>query len=432
MVHDATVTPLRADARAIFNAALAAVDPRAAAYDWLRRERLDVDGRIVVVGAGKASSAMAQGVIDAIGPRVSGGVIVTKNGHRLPLDRLEQIEAGHPVPDAAGEAGARAIERAVTGLTERDLVLVCLSGGASALLPAPREGVDLIDKQVVARLLLASGADITQVNAVRKKLSRLKGGGLARACAPARVLTLAISDVIGDDWSVIGSGPTSPDPSRFVDALQVCLEFSILERLPSSVRGLIERGAAGEEPDTPKPGDPLFARVRNALLCSNRQALDAAEQEAFRRGYEVVREPSPLQGEARLCGEAFAMRMREARRPGHCTCLLAGGETTVTLGEAPGIGGRNQEFAVAAAGVLAGMDGVALLAGGTDGTDGPTPAAGGLVDGTTWRLAREAGLDPRRHLEGHDAFPLLRDIGDLLMTGPTGTNVMDLAIGLVG
>jgi hydroxypyruvate reductase len=423
---------LRADARSIFDAALAAVEPRAATRRWLEANLQRADGRIIVVGAGKASAAMAQGVEDALGDRVAGGVIVTKYEHALPLKRIRLMESAHPVPDAAGERGASAIEQAVSGLSERDLVIACVSGGASALIPAPREGLALADKQEVSRLLLASGADIAAVNTVRKKLSRLKGGQLARACAPARVLTLAISDVVGDDWSVIGSGPTSPDPSTFADALGVCLRYGILEKLPPAARGMIERGAAGLEDDTPKPGDPLFARVSNVLLASNRQALDAAEARAGALGYEVVRELAPLTGEARQRGEAFAELLATMKSVGRPTCLLAGGETTVTLGPTPGRGGRNQEFALAAALEFAGISGVAVLSGGTDGTDGPTDAAGGIVDGGTAERARVAKLDAQRHLDGHDAYPLLKSVGDLLVTGPTGTNVMDAAIGLAG
>jgi glycerate-2-kinase len=424
------MSDLRTDAQDIFTAALAAVEPRAAARRWLERTPCTPRGRIVLVGAGKASAALAQGVEDVLGDRVAGGVIITKHGHGLPLTRTRVIEAGHPVPDAAGERAVLELERVVAGLSRDDLVIVCLSGGASALLPSPREGLTLEDEQAVAGLLLASGADIAQMNCVRKKLARLKGGGLARACAPAEVLTLAISDVIGDDWGVIGSGPTSPDATSFADALVVCLRFGILDRLLPSARGLLERGAAGLEADTLKPGDPVFARVRNVLLSSNREALDAADRRACALGYEVVRESAPLKGEAAARGAALAELLMAARLPGRRLCLLAGGETTVTLGDAPGRGGRNQELALAAAMQLEDEAGVALLSGGTDGNDGPTDAAGGLVDGETAKRARRAGLDPGAHLARHDAYPLLQTTGDLLVTGPTGTNVMDVVIGV--
>ncbi len=438
-----SLSSLRDHARAIFAAGVAAVEPRAAVLAHCRVDgealiageaRMPLGGRVVVVGAGKASAAMARGVEEVLGARISGGVIVTKHGHAVPLARMRLLEAGHPVPDAAGEHAAAEIERAVSGLTERDLVVVCLSGGASALMPAPRAGLTLADEQAVSSLLLASGADIAQMNTVRKKLSRLKGGGLARACAPASVLTLAISDVAGDDWGVIGSGPTTADGSTFADALAVCLRFDLLARLPPAVAGLIERGAAGLEPDALKPTDPCFARARRVMLASNRQAIEAAAAAARALGYEAVIASTRLVGEAAAASAAFtaeAGSISTGTGAGR-VCLIAGGETTVTLGARPGMGGRNQEFALAAACALErSRSPLAVLAAGTDGTDGPTDAAGGVVDAGTCARARAAGLDPAAHLARHDAYPLLRSSGDLLVTGPTGTNVMDLAIALI-
>ncbi len=443
----ATGDPIRSgareDARALFQAALLAVDPRAATLRHLRLSdgtlvsggiSMELAGSVVVLGLGKAAPAMVSAVEEVLAGHGHRGIVVTKHGHgrtgRL-SGRIALHETGHPVPDAAGEQAALAVEQAVSGLAEGDLVIVCLSGGASALVPAPRPGITLEDKQATARLLLASGADIQAINTVRKKLSRLKGGGLARACMPAQVLTLALSDVAGDDWSIIGSGPTSPDPSSFTDALAVVREAGIEGRLPAAVSSLLRKGAAGEVADTPKPGDPCFARSVRQLLASNRQALDAAEAAAQGLGYRVVREPDPLAGEARAQGKRFARRLLELRQAGGRQCLLAGGETTVQLGERPGQGGRNQELALAAACELAGAQDLAVLAAGTDGTDGPTDAAGGLVDGTSLARAAARGCDAARHLAGHDAYPWLQAAGDLLITGPTGTNVIDLAIGLV-
>jgi len=435
----------RAHAREIFSAALAAVEPAAAVLAQVRvadgrlhaggRSFALDGGRIVVVGMGKACAAMAQAIEQLLGARVSGGVVITKYGHGAPLSRLRLCESAHPVPDEAGVRAATLLEESLRGLQAQDLVICLLSGGASALMPAPRPGISLADKQAVARLLLGSGADITAMNTVRKKLSRLKGGGLVRACAPARLLCLAISDVIGDDWSIIGSGPTSPDPSTFADAWAVVERFAIAERLPPAVFELLQRGLAGAEAETLKPGDPALARVTNLLLASNQQAVAAAAACATRLGYQVTTETQPMQGEARAQGEAFLERVLAAAQAGpQPRCRVAGGETTVTLGATPGLGGRNQELALAVAVALAGRGAapleLTLLAGGTDGTDGPTDAAGGIVDRGTVARAMAAGEDAQAALQGHDAYHLLRSSGDLLITGPTGTNVMDLLIGL--
>lgn len=407
-----------------FRTAVAAVEPAAAvrAHLSLSGQTLRCDGwthqlrgRVVVIGAGKASAPMAQAVETLLGAQLSGGVVVVKYGHTAPLTRIRLHEAAHPVPDAAGEGGAAAIEVAVRGLTADDLVICCLSGGASALLPAPRAPLTLADKQTVTKLLLASGVDIHAVNTVRKHLSRLKGGRLALACAPATVLTLAISDVTGDDLSVIGSGPTAADPSTDAEALAIIQRHLDPARIPMSVLTAL----AENLPWTPKPGDPALAKVHHAIIASNQLALDAIDA-------DVVGDA--LSGEAWQAAERFcvhAMRLP----PG--TLLAAGGETTVTLGDNSGNGGRNQEFALAAARWIAQHQApLTLLAGGTDGNDGPTDAAGGVVDGGTWQRAIAAGLDPSQHLARHDAYPLLKATGDLVVTGPTNTNVMDLALAL--
>jgi len=447
------MTDGRAHAREIFQAALAAVEPAAAVLSQVTvhegqlhagAKTVPLDGaRIVVVGMGKASVAMAQAIEQLLGPRISGGVVITKYGHAAPLKHLQVCEAAHPVPDEAGVRAARLLEESVKGLRPQDLVICLLSGGASALMPAPRLGITLADKQAVARLLLGSGADITAVNTVRKKLSRLKGGGLVRACAPARLLCLAISDVIGDDWSIIGSGPTSPDPSTFAQAWAVVERFAIGDRLPPSVRAHLTRGMDGNEAETLKPNDPSLARVTNVLLASNQQAVAAAAACATRLGYLVTTEPTPLAGEARPQAEAFLDRLLAAAAAGpEPRCRIAGGETTVTLGADHGLGGRNQEIALAVGVALARRAAAAptataplpaqltVLAGGTDGTDGPTDAAGGIADRGLVARATAAGQDAAAALTRHDAYHLLQASGDLLMTGPTGTNVMDLLIGL--
>ena len=406
-----------------FRSAIAAVDPAAAVSaalllqdGWLHcgNWRHQLRGRIVVIGAGKASAPMAQAVEELLGARTTRGCVVVKYGHGAALRHIHLLEAGHPVPDAAGEAAARAIEATVQGLAPEDLVICCLSGGASALLPAPRPPLSLADKQETTRLLLAAGVDIHAVNTVRKHLSRLKGGRLALACAPAAVLTLAISDVSDDDLAVIGSGPTAPDPSTDADALAIIRRCLPLDAIPPTVLAAL----ANPEEWTPKPGDHRLARVHHQIVASNRLAIAMAGRDA------VLAEP--LHGEARLAAERFCVQAAHLP-PG--SCLVAGGETTVTLGETPGHGGRNQEFALACARWIMAHDApLTVLAAGTDGTDGPTDAAGAVVDGTTWERALAAGFDPHAALANHDAYPLLHAIGDLLITGPTRTNVMDLAL----
>lgn len=409
-----------------FRSAIAAVEPAAAVRAWLHRDgdwlrcgdwRQRITGRIIVIGAGKASAPMAQAVEALLGERIDRGCVVVKYGHTAPLARIRLYEAGHPVPDAAGELGAQAIEAAVRDLTADDLVICCLSGGASALLPAPRAPLTLADKQGITRQLLASGADIHAVNTVRKHLSRLKGGRLALACAPAAVLTLAISDVNGDDLAVIGSGPTAADPTTDAHALALLEKYLGPERIPPAVLAALQPST--DHDWTPKPGDQRLARVHHQIVASNHLAIAAAGADA------VVADA--LSGEAREAAERFCRRAAELP-PG--SLLVAGGETTVTLGDTPGHGGRNQEFALAAARWIMAHDApLTVLAAGTDGNDGPTDAAGGLVDSGTWQRAIDAGRDPHRALAGHDAYPLLLAAGDLVVTGPTNTNVMDVALG---
>ena len=435
--------------RSLFAAAVAAVEPAAAVRAHLRREgsrltvggwthEIDPAGRVVLVGAGKASAAMAQAVEEILGDQLTRGVVVVKHDHTAPLTRVRQLEAAHPVPDTDGEAGAHAIESELTGLTTRDLVIACWSGGASALLPAPRAGLSLVDKQAVTRLLLASGGDITALNAVRKHLSRLKGGQLARRAQPASVLCLVVSDVIGDDLATIGSGPFIADPTTFADVDALMRRLGINERLPPAVARIIAAGVAGAIPETPKSGDPCFVRVHHHLVASNALAVEAAARAATAAGYRAEIWRQPLSGEARAAGATFAGAALHYLARGERVCLIAGGETTVTLGTDHGLGGRNQEFVLAAAGMLASARHprvpapVTILAAGTDGSDGPTDAAGAFADATTLARARAAGLDLEQHLNRHDAYPFFAGLGDLLRSGPTGTNVMDVAFALVG
>lgn len=436
------------DAKKIFKAAVEAASPREAVARELRlvgAERrklrladgslsLDAIGRIWVVGAGKATAPMAQAVERLLGKRIAGGAIVVKYGHGAPLRRIEVHEAGHPVPDEAGVRGADAISHIAANAGKDDLVIALISGGASALMVRPAGAVTLGDKQECTRLLLACGANIHEMNAVRKHLSQLKGGQLASLAAPARVWALLLSDVIGDDLDVIGSGPCAPDVSTFNDALGILRSYGILDRVPASVREHLERGAAGGIRETSKPGDPLFSRVRNVVVGSNARSVEAAAAAAKTLGYQPMVLTTSLDGEAKEQARMLVSIAREAQRAGRPAkaplCLLAGGETVVTL-RGNGKGGRNQEFALAAALALRGTVGISVMAAGTDGTDGPTDAAGAVVHGLSVPRALKKGLDPAAALANNDAYPLFQATGEAIHTGPTGTNVMDLYAALV-
>lgn len=354
-----------------------------------------------------------------------------------PLTRTRLLLASHPVPDERGRAAAHAVLELAGGLGREDLLLVLLSGGASALLPAPVSGVSLHDKASVTSLLLRTGATIHELNTVRKHLSRLKGGGLARAAAPARVVCLVLSDVVGDDLSTIASGPTAPDPTTFDDALRVLRTRGVLERCPEAVRAHLEAGVRGAHAETPKPHDALFRRVTTQVVGSNRASLAAAAREARRQGLRPLVLTTRLEGEAREVARALVAVLRECVESGRPArppvCLLAGGETTVTV-RGDGRGGRNQELAVAAAEPLAGFPHPALLASlATDGIDGASEAAGGVADDRSLARASALGVaPPAAFLAVSDSRGFLAALGDLIVTGPTGTNVVDVTLLLAG
>ena len=428
------MTPREA-ARAIWQAALGAgeVTPLIAAAlaregDRLRAGPLTLDvsrvRHVIVLGCGKASGAMACAVEGALGEWITGGFVVVKDGYRVPTRVVEVAEAGHPVPDPRGLAASSRLLALAREARVEDLVVFLVSGGGSALTPAPSPPITLEEKQAVTRLLLAAGATIGELNAVRKHVSLLKGGQLARAAAPARVLTLALSDVIGDPLDVIASGPTAPDPTTFGDALGVLRRRRVLDRIPAAVRERLEAGLRGEVEETPKPGDPLFDRVTNLVIGNNTLIVDGAVAAARRLGYRSELVSRALEGEARKVARDLVERARTLEPP---ACLVAAGETTVTV-RGSGRGGRCQEFALAAALEIADDPALTVLAAGTDGTDGPTDAAGGLVDGTTVGKGRAAGLDAAEALADNDAYGFLRESGDLVVTGPTNTNLLDLYI----
>jgi glycerate 2-kinase len=420
---------LRESARSIFDAALAAGDVRPLVARALTRLPPPERGRVLVVGAGKASGAMAAAVEDTWDDRITGGLVVVKDGHLAPTHRVRLVEAGHPVPDERGAQAARDIRGLVESAGEDDLVLVLVSGGGSALTPAPAPPITLADKQAVTRLLLAAGATINQLNAVRKHCSLLKGGQLARAAAPARVEALLLSDVVGDPLDVIASGPTAPDVSTFAEALDILDGFELRVRAPRAVVERLVRGARGQIPETPKPGDPLFARVRNTIIGNNALVVDAAASRAQGLGLTPHVLTRALEGEARDAALRFvelARLIRAGRGPVQApACVIAGGETTVTV-RGGGTGGRCQEFALAAALAMENLRGAVVLAAGTDGSDGPTKAAGAVSDGASAARARAQGLDPAVWLADNDSNPVFDRLGDLVVTGPTNTNLLDL------
>jgi len=439
------VETMRQHAMEIFQAALKAVDPVEAILRTVkqvdagiqigeRRFKFQDYDRILVVGAGKAGAPMAKALEDLLGDRVADGVIVVKEGHGLPLKHVRIHEAGHPVPDERGISGAEDILSLVNAAGERDLVLCVISGGGSALLVAPAEGVTLADKQEVTRLLLACGADIHEINTVRKHLSRAKGGGLARLAYPATVVSLILSDVVGDDLNVIASGPAVPDTSTFADTREVFRKYDIWNQLAGSVQTRIQQGLAGDITDTPKAGDDVFQRCYSELVGTNIQALIAASKEARRKGYQPLILSSMVEGEAREVVKmftAFAKEIRNSANPIPApACILCGGETTVTI-QGEGKGGRNQEFALASALVIDGMENIVVLSGGTDGTDGPTDAAGAIADGQTLARARAKNLDPQDFLKRNDAYHFFQPLDDLIITGPTRTNVSDVYMILI-
>lgn len=410
----------RAALRALFDAAVAAANPRKVLAAHLPPKPA---GRCIVVGAGKSAAVMAAALEDAWPDVPLTGTVVTRYGHAVPTRRIEVIESSHPVPDANSERGAHRLLERVRGLRLDDLVLALMSGGASALCAAPAAGLTLADKQAINRELLASGANITEMNCVRKHLSAIKGGRLAAAAAPARLITLAISDVPGDDPAVIGSGPTVPDPTTFADARAIIARYGITPP-PAAARRL-----AAADDETPKPAD--LPDVDYRLIATPLMALRAVADAASGLGLTPVILGDALEGEAAQAGILLSGIARSVAAHGQPVAapavLLSGGETTVTLGHGPvGRGGRNTEFLLSLAVALVGAPRIWAAAGDTDGIDGADDAAGALVTPNTLARARAKGLDPRAMLAGHDSHTLFGALGDLIVTGPTLTNVNDI------
>jgi hydroxypyruvate reductase len=408
----------------------------------MRREgnQLHVDDRtyalsqydaLYLVGMGKAGAAMAVAVEKMLGDRLCGGHVIVKYGHGGPVAHMTLHEADHPIPDEAGLRATRTLLDFVERRGPRELLICLISGGGSALSPAPVEGITLAEKQEVTRQLLACGATIHEINALRKHISQMKGGQLARLASPATLITLVLSDVVGDSLDVIASGPTVPDTSTFADCLEILRKYRLFDTVPVAIRRHLEAGVSGAIPETPKPGDAVFSRTQTVIIARNLQALEAASLQATALGYRPLILSSAIEGETREVARVHAGIAKEILASGHPitapACILSGGETTVTL-RGQGKGGRNQEFALALALDIKDIPGIAALSAGTDGTDGPTDAAGAFADWTTCTRAEQHGLHPREALEGNDAYPFFERLGDLLITGPTQTNVMDVRI----
>lgn len=445
-----SLAELKNIAKSIFKKGVEAVDPikRLKNITWVQGNQLFIktkEGfeknfdltnfrRIYLIGSGKASSSMAKVMEEILGERINRGIIVTKYGHSIPLQKSEIIEAGHPIPDSNGLEASKKIKKLLSESGESDMVIFLLSGGASSLLPMPSDGITLEEKQEVTQLLLDCGADIKEINTVRKHISMIKGGWFSKWAYPSIVITFILSDVVGDPLDIIGSGPTVPDPSSFEHAWKILEKYDLINEISSSIRNYLILGREGKVEETPKPKDPIFERVFNVLIGSNLIALQASKNEALSFSLNTLILSSFIEGDTRDVAQLHGAIAKEIiysdnpiPRP---ACILSGGETTVNV-KGRGLGGRNQEFALTMAFEIDGLEEVVFLSGGTDGTDGPTDAAGAIADHTTISRAREIGLDPKSFLLNNDSYNFFKRLGDLLVTGPTHTNVMDLRILLV-
>jgi len=427
-----TVKSLRKDALSILRFAIKACDPVYAIkrHFQLKSERLWGDGfsydsesiqRISVIGAGKASARMASALEEILGKKISSGIVITKKGYQIPLKRIELAEAGHPLPDRFGWQATRKIVKLLSQSTRDDLIIFLLSGGGSALLVSPVYGISLRDKIKLTDQLLRCGANIKEINAIRKHISQVKGGRLAQLAQPSSVLTLILSDVIGDRLDSIASGPTAPDKTTFADCLKIIQKYKLINKIPKSIYLHLKEGAEGKIEETPKPGDPIFKRVKNVIVGSNPVALQAAKKKAEALGYNTLVLPRSVAGDTTRAALRHVGLVRRIGNEGEPISL-----------KGKGLGGRNQEFALVGAMGIDSMRNVVLLSAGTDGTDGPTDAAGAICDGDTIKRALGRGLDPKRYLVDNDSYHFFQNLGDLIITGPTHTNVMDIHLALMG
>jgi hydroxypyruvate reductase len=434
LADQADLAMLRQDALSIFKAGIAAADPYQAVKRYLTPKLLGNHTKVHLIAFGKAACAMAQAAQEVIpaGMLAGRGIAVTNYENVTSVDNVDVIGASHPLPDAAGLNAAQAIADRVRNARQNELVLVLVSGGGSALIPYPAGQITLQEKIATTDLLLASGATINQINCVRKHLSRLKGGGLARMAAPAHVHALILSDVLGDDLSSIASGPTVADGTTYANAIEILETKGVWDQVPVKVRQHLEQGKLRHIDETPKPGDDIFKNTSHTLIGSNTISVNAMLDATKKLGYEIELYSDHLSGEARTVGATLAAQCAKTR-PNKPAALLAGGEATVTL-KGTGRGGRNQEMALAFA-LAADRHGLtgnwAFLSGGTDGRDGPTDAAGGIVDSNTTKRMAQAGVNPIELLENNDSYTALKASDDLVNTGATGTNVADLQILLI-
>lgn len=440
------ISGLREVAEATFQESLLAADPVEAVLRHFRTrgEMLivgDVDyflskfRRIFVAGAGKGSARMARAVEQALGPRITDGLVIVPRGYSERLQRVRVAEAGHPLPDEAGVKATKDLINLVERAETNDLVVCLISGGGSSLMVAPPGDISLEDLRALTGLFLSSGMNIHEINTVRKHISRIKGGRLAQKIHPASIITLILSDVIGDRLDVIASGPTVPDPTTFAQAVEILRKYRIWDSAPESVRAALQRGLAGEDPETPDSSSGIFRQCQNVIVGSNRLSLDAADYKAHKLGMNTLVLTSSMRGEAREAARFYAALAEEILATGNPVkapaCVIAGGEPTVTI-RGRGKGGRSQELALAMALEIKDLQGVVFLAAGTDGADGPTDAAGAIADNETVTRARHRMMDPAAYLDDNNSYEFFSELGDLVMTGPTMTNVMDIHLLLVG
>jgi glycerate-2-kinase len=423
----------------IFKAAISAVDPYESVKPYIAKIRTSYkEGnfkKLILIGFGKASCPMAQAVEEELADVITDGIVITKYGHcrKHTLQAIAVQEAGHPVPDNNGLEGSAKLMDLVRSANGRALIVCLISGGGSALLVSPVEGISLGEKQRLTQQLLNAGADIFEVNTVRKHVSRIKGGRLAELASPASVISLIMSDVIGNRLDVIASGPTAPDTSTYLDAVHVLDKYSLTDKMPHSIRKILTKGKNGEIPETPKTDNSVFDSVENIIVGSSESAIEASSQKAKEYDFDTEIISTRMTGEAQEIGRWFgqkAVRIKEIKHSGRPLLFITGGETTVTV-TGSGLGGRNTELALSFALTVQGIDGISLLSAGTDGTDGPTDAAGAFVNGKTVGHAQQLGLDPENYLRNNDSYNFFKKINSLFITGPTGTNVMDIQMVIV-
>jgi len=439
------INKMRRDANDIFKHGLRAVDPIEAIKTHVKLDgnTLKIDDKeidlsqfkeIYLVGGGKAGASMALALEKLLGDRIKAGVINVKYGHVENLKRTKINEAAHPVPDESGVKGTLEILKLAKNRDADDLIICVISGGGSALMPYPAEGITLEEKQLVTKLLLDCGANIIEINTIRKHISQIKGGQLSRIVYPASLITLILSDVIGDDLQSIASGMTVPDQTTFEDCVNILNRYDLLEKIPLSVKEHLNKGLKNLISETPKKGDPVFKKTRNFVIGSNILAVKAAEKRAKQLAYNTLILSTYIEGETKYVASmhaAIAKEILSSRNPIETpACVISGGETTVTI-KGNGKGGRNMEFSLAGSIEIDDLKNVVILSGGTDGTDGPTDAAGAIGDNYTIKRAMELNLDPHVYLKNNDSYNFFKELEDLLIIGPTNTNVMDLRIMLV-